>query len=80
MSITAIGGISAASLTGTSPAFLASPGNTTSFTQLADGATVTTVRDKQSEIVSISTTPPAIYSAPLAFDRLSAGGRIDLSA
>ncbi|MBU6420210.1 MAG: hypothetical protein KGQ79_10875 [Proteobacteria bacterium] len=43
-----------------SPAALAhgASGNTTSKTAMADGATVTTVRDQKSEIVSITTTPP----------------------
>ncbi len=51
-------------------------GDTTSKTAMADGATVTTVRDQKSEIVSITTTPPTRPPQPGS----AAGPGINLTA
>lgn len=58
MSISGIALVSASSGASTALSSSSASGDTTSVTTSADGSTVTTVRDKNGQIVAISTTPP----------------------
>lgn len=61
---------------------LATSNSKTTVVTMADGATVTTTRDKAGEILSISTTPPTrppeVSSAKATSG--AAGGKVDLTA
>lgn len=73
---TAAGGGTSASAVATAAA-TSSSSNVTTVVTLTDGGTVTTVRNKANEIVSISTTPPtrpASVTASNPSSRASAGG------
>lgn len=57
-----------------------SSGDTTSVVDYPDGSTVTTVRDKAGQVVSITVTPPTTTASASASSGSTVSGSIDLTA
>lgn len=70
----------AAASAGSGSASSSSSGDTTSVVDYPDGSTVTTVRDKAGQVVSITVTPPTTTASASASNGSTVSGSIDLTA
>ncbi len=75
MSVSPIGATSAAPSNTHPPHQPVVSGDTKTTTTLPDGASVTTVRDTKSDIISIATTPPTIPANALTGENISSAGQ-----